>query len=87
MAVRQLTRSSQLTNILNGFGHCASLGAILTYETELAKLSMAAEVNVPKDICKKAFTCLVYDNNDFTEEARNQTHVLGGIVIQKRGVL
>ena len=37
MAVRQLTRSSQLTHILNGFGHCAGLGAILTYETELAK--------------------------------------------------
>ncbi len=40
MAVRQLTRSSQLTQILNGFGHCASHSAILTYVTDLAKLAI-----------------------------------------------
>lgn len=83
MAVRQLTRSSQLTHILNGFGHCAGLGAILTYETELAKQSMTSEMIVPKDIDKNRFACLVYDNNDFSEESMNQTHVLGGILIQK----
>ena len=83
MAVRQLTRSSQLTHILNGFGHCAGLGAILTYETELAKQSMTSEMIVPKDIDKNRFACLVYDNNHFSEESMNQTHVLGGIWIQK----
>ena len=39
MAVRQLTRSSQLTQILNGFGHCASHYAILTYETRFGQVS------------------------------------------------
>ena len=40
MAVRQITRSSQLVQILNSFGHCTSHSAILTYETDLAKLAI-----------------------------------------------
>lgn len=85
MTVRQLTRSSQLTDILNGFGHCASRYAVLTHETDLAKLAVTSDSNIPKDIIKGKFTCLVFDNNDFAEESRNQTHVLGGIAIQKEG--
>ena len=83
MAVRQLTRSSQLTQILNGFGHCASHSAILTYETDLAKLSVKSDSFLPKGVEKNKFTCLVYDNDDFTEDSRNQTHILGGILIQR----
>lgn len=83
MAVRQLTRSSQLTQILNGFGHCASHSAILTYETDLAKLAIKSDCCIPKDAEKHKFTCLVYDNDDFTEDSRNQTHILGGILIQR----
>ena len=85
MTIRQLTRSSQLTDILNGFGHCASRYAVLTHETDLAKLAVTSNTNIPKDIIKGKFTCLVFDNNDFSEESRNQTHVLGGIAIQKEG--
>ena len=66
MTVRQLTRSSQLTD-----------------ETDLARLSMTTESNIPKDIVKNKFTCLVFDNDDFAEDSRNQTHVLGGIAIQR----
>lgn len=83
MAVRQLTRSSQLTQILNGFGHCASHSAILTYETDLAKLAVKSDSSIPKGAEKDKFTCLVYDNDDFTEDSRNQTHILGGILIQR----
>ena len=59
---------------MNGFGHCASHSAILTYETDSC---------IPKGIKKQKFTCLVYDNDDFTEDSRNQTHMLGGILIQR----
>ena len=83
MTVRQLTRSSQLTDVLNGFGHCASRYAVLTHEADLARLSMTTELNIPKDIAKNKFTCLVFDNDDFSEDSRNQTHVLGGIAIQR----
>ena len=83
MAVRQLTRSSQLTQILNGFGHCASHYALLTYETDLARLAMKSDCCIPKGVQKHKFTCLVYDNDDFAEESRNQPHILGGILIQR----
>ena len=83
MAVRQLTRSSQLTQILNGFGHCGSHSAILTYETDLAKLAIKSDCCIPKGAEKHKFACLVYDN-DFTEDSRNQTHILGGILIQRQ---
>ena len=86
MAVRQLTRSSQLTQILNGFGHCASHSAILTYETDLAKLAIKSDTCVPKGVEEQKFTCLVYDNDDFTEDSRNQTHILGGILIQRESL-
>ncbi len=46
MATRQLTRSSKLAKILNGFGHCTSHGATLTHETDLAKLSVSLFVDV-----------------------------------------
>ena len=82
MDVRQLRRSTQLTQILNGFGHCASHCAILTYETDLAKLAITSDSCIPKGIKKQKFTCLVYDNDDFTEDSRNQSHILGGIFIQ-----
>ncbi|XP_028391978.1 uncharacterized protein LOC114516648 isoform X2 [Dendronephthya gigantea] len=83
MAVRQLTRSSQLTQILNGFGHCSSHSAILTYETNLARLAIKSDCYIPKGAEKHKFTCLVYDNDDFSEDSRTQTHILGGILIQR----
>lgn len=86
MVVRQLTRSSQLTQVLNGFGHCASHSAILTYETDLAKLAIKSDCSIPKGAEKHKFTCLVYDNDDFTEDSRNQTHILGGILIQRESL-
>ena len=74
MATRQLTRSSKLAKILYGFGHCTSHGGTLTHETDLAKLSMKSEATIPKDITPNKSTCLVFDNDDFNEEARVQTH-------------
>jgi hypothetical protein len=35
---------------------------------------------------EQKFTCLVYDNDDFTEDSRNQTHILGGILIQRESL-
>ena len=60
MAVRQITRSSQLAQILNGFGHCTSHSAILTYETDLAKLAIKSDCCIPQGVEKHKFTCLVY---------------------------
>ena len=68
MAVRQITRSSQLTQFLNGFGHCASHSAILTYETDLAKIAIKSDCCIPQGAEKHKFTCLVYDNDDFAED-------------------
>lgn len=48
---------------------------------------MTTETNIPKDIVKNKFTCLVFDNDDFPEDSRNQTHVLGGIAIQRESAI
>ena len=44
---------------------------------------MTSEPCIPKDAEKNKFTCLVYDDDDFSEESRNQIHILGGIIIQR----
>ena len=83
MAVRQLTRSTKMLKLLNGFGHSCSIGATLTYESDLARLAMRADSLVPKGFAKETFTTLVYDNDDFQDKAKNQTHITVGIIIQK----
>ena len=85
MAVRQISGCGDIVKILNGFGHSVSYSATMAYDTSLAKLSIAnqSEGFVPLGIVPDQFFCLVFDNVDFGEESKKQTHVTNGIIIQK----
>jgi hypothetical protein len=85
MATRQITGSQALTEILNGFGHCASHSVTLSYETALALLNLKNDVSIPSGIREGVHTTLVWDNIDFGEETRSSkdtTHIANGIIIQ-----
>ncbi len=85
VATRQITGSQALTEILNGFGHCASHSVALSYETALALLNIKKDVSIPTGIREGVHTTLVWDNIDFGEETRSgkdTTHIANGIIIQ-----
>ncbi|XP_047140035.1 uncharacterized protein LOC124815407 [Hydra vulgaris] len=87
MTVRQLTGSSKLIDILNGFGHCVSSSTVIRHESALAALNVMVNTIVPCNVAKKKFTTLVYDNADFLEETLSgsgTTHVTHGICIQEK---
>ena len=52
MAVRQMTRSYQLTKILNGFGNAASHSAVLSLDTALAYQQPNSDAVLPNGIVK-----------------------------------
>lgn len=83
MAVRQISGCSSIIDILNGFGHCASHSSTLRHDTALAKMNIEATNSVPKEILPNRHTILVWDNDDFGEEAKVSTHVTNGIAIQE----
>jgi hypothetical protein len=83
MAVRQISGYSSIIDILNGFGHCASHSSTLRHNTALAKLNIEAGTSVPKEILPNRHTILVWDNDDFGEEAKVSTHITNGIAIQE----
>ena len=86
MATRQITGSQALTEILNGFGHCASHSVALSYETALALLNLKKkDVSIPTGIREGVHTTLIWDNIDFGKETRSgkdTTHIAIGIIIQ-----
>ena len=85
LAVRHLTGSSHIANILNRLGHCASSDTIKRLETGLAKLQLCSEDEVPTGFEKEKPTILVWDNIDFGEETlsgHGTTHHTNGIMIQ-----
>ncbi|XP_047124615.1 uncharacterized protein LOC124807117 isoform X1 [Hydra vulgaris] len=87
MTVRQLTGSSKLIDILNGFGHSVSSATVIRHESALAALNVMVNTIVPCNVAKKKFTTLVYDNADFLEETLSgsgTTHVTHGICIQEK---
>ena len=83
MAVRQISGCSNLVTLLNGFGHCVSLSSTMAYDTALAQLSLNTSNVIPKGFIAERHVNVVYDNIDFGEEARKQTHVTNGIIIQQ----
>ena len=86
MTIRHMTRSSQLIQILNGFGHSASHSSTLEHDTALAQRQLTlGELAVPKGIRDGKFTTLVWDNIDFGEETlsgKGTTYSTNGIIIQ-----
>ena len=84
MAVRQITGSSSLIDILNGFGHCSSHSSTLQHDTALAQMSIQSATSLPIGLETNSHTILVWDNADFGKEAKTSTHVTNGIAIQKK---
>lgn len=75
MAVRQLTRSTKLTSMLNKFGHCMSHHYTLSHETALAERNLSSII--PNGFQHNTSTILAWDNDDFCEET-----VTGKIIIK-----
>ena len=84
MSVRQISGCSGLISILNGLGHCVSLSLTMVYDTALAQLTMnSSDDNIPREFVPKDAINLVYDNIDFQEDIKEQTHVTNGVITQK----
>ena len=90
MTVRQMTGSIRLLRILHGLGHTASPDTVYRHDTALALASsMGEEIIIPRNMNPEAFTTIVWDNNDFSEETvsgKGTTHVANGIIIQNGDV-
>ena len=83
IAVRQIAGCSDLIRILNGLGHCVSLSSTMAYDSALAQLNIETSDILPKEFIDNLAINLVFDNIDFGEEVKNQTHVTNGIITQK----
>ena len=83
MAVRQISGCSSLIHILNGLGHCVSLSSTMAYDSAIAQLVIETSDIVPREFAAGQSINLVYDNIDFGEEVKKQTHVTNGIITQK----
>ena len=83
MSVRQISGCSRLISILNGLGHCVSLSSTMAYDTALAQLTINTSDDIPREFVANEAINLVYDNIDFQEDIKEQTHVTNGIITQK----
>lgn len=86
MALRQLTGSSSVLNLVHSFGHCMSHKFVLRHETALAQLGISEKGTLPPGCLKNTPTTLAWDNDDFCEETKTgkgTTHVTGGIILQR----
>ena len=83
MAVRQLSGCSDVIRILNGLGHCVSLSSTMSYDTAIAQLVIDTSDIIPREFIANEAINLVYDNIDFGEDIKKQTHVTNGIITQK----
>lgn len=81
IAVRQISGCSGLITLLNGLGHCVSLPSTMAYESALAQLTINTSNIIPKDFVAGKHITLVYDNIDFQEDAKKQTHVTNGMSV------
>ncbi|GBN57516.1 hypothetical protein AVEN_9715-1 [Araneus ventricosus] len=87
MAVRHVTRSARIINILNGLGHCISHSAVLKYDTELAEMQLNSVDCFPVGIVSSKFATFVWDNIDLCEETvtgHGTTHSTNGIIVQSK---
>ena len=90
MTVRQMTGSVRLLRILHGLGHTASTDTVYRHDSALALASSnGQEIIIPRNMNPEAFTTIVWDNNDFSEETvsgKGTTHVANGIIIQNEDI-
>ncbi|GBM17909.1 hypothetical protein AVEN_108996-1 [Araneus ventricosus] len=87
MAVRHVTGSARIINMLNGLGHCISHSAVLEYDTELAEMQLNSVDCLPVGIVSNKFATFVWDNIDFCEETvtgHGTTHSTNGITVQSK---
>ena len=83
IAVRQISGCSSLINVLNGLGHSVSLSSTMAYDTALAQVNIDTSTIIPREFVPNEAVNLVFDNIDFGEEIKKQTHVTNGIITQK----
>ena len=86
MTIRHLTGSSQLLNVMNKFGHCASRETVVRYETSIAELQIQQSANsIPAGFSRHVPTTIVWDNIDFgqeTQTGKGTTHHTNGLLVQ-----
>ena len=88
VAVRQLTGSIKVIELLHGLGHSVSPSTVYKHDSALAIAASSgtdSNILIPRNINSNTFTTLVWDNNDFKEETmtgKGTTHVTNGIAIQ-----
>ena len=88
VAVRHLTRSTQVVSLLNRYGHGCSASKLAEYETALAEDIMkdsSVEGYLPTNISTASPVVFCWDNNDLAEETLSgagTTHCTNGILIQ-----
>lgn len=82
IAVRQISGCSGIIPILNGLGHCVSLSSTMAYDSALAQLNIETSDILPQEFVENLAINLVFDNIDFGEEVKKQTHVTNGIITQ-----
>ena len=69
MTVRQMTGSVRPLRILHGLGHTAFTDTVYRHDFALALASSnCQEIIIPRNMNPEAFTTIVWDNNDFSEE-------------------
>ena len=83
MTVRQVSGCSGLISILHGLGHCVSLSSTMAFATALAQLVVDTSDIIPREFTPNKPVNLVYDNIDFGEDIKKQTHVTNGIITQQ----
>ena len=77
-----------MLTILHGLGHTVSSSTVPKHDTALAIASIqdqVDEIKIPRNINPSAFTMMVWDNNDFSEESlsgEGRTHVANDIILQ-----
>ena len=82
MDVRQIDGESSLINILHGLGHSTSHWS---YDTAfLAETSQIETQELPKHVIPHQMATLVIDNANFSEETKEQTHIMNMILLQNR---
>ena len=85
-AVKQITGSKRVIDILHVLGHSAAYSTIQRLETDIAEFQLLRPV--PSTLHCQQFTTLIWDNIDFLEETvsgSNTTHCVNGIAIQTVG--
>ena len=90
LTVRHLTRSSQLVEILNHFGHLLSNSVVQEVETAVAERHIGlldeGVIYTPPNIQPNVSVVMCWDNNDINEETltgHSTTHCTNGILIQR----